>query len=252
MGKIGFLIQHEKVVDSTQKLAMKLANEGAEEGVVVSANIQTAGRGQKNRTWYTGDGENIAVSIILRPNLKPNECQQLTLISAVAVVQAIKEVTTIEASIKWPNDILINGKKLVGILTEMKIIDQQLQHIILGIGMNVNTSANDFSNEISQIATSLMIETNSEIDKLKFMQVLFERLEIIYRQFLNEGFKTIKPLWENAAMIVGKEVIATNNNKVIHGTAIGISDEGILLIKDEFEIIHEIYSADIVLNPSQN
>lgn len=247
MGKLGHLIYQEKVVDSTQHLATKLANEGAEEGVVVSANIQTAGRGQKNRTWYTGDGENIALSIILKPNLLPHECPQITLIVAVAIVQAIEEVTSLRPSIKWPNDILINEKKLVGILTEMKVSHDALQHIILGIGMNVNSSLESFELEIRKIATSLLIETGNHFDKINLMKVMFEKLEILYRQFLEKGFKVIKPLWEKYAMIVGSEIMVCINNSTIQGKVIGISDEGILLMQDDEKIVHEIYSADFTI-----
>lgn len=247
MGKIGHLIYQEKMVDSTQLLATKLANEGAEEGVVVSANIQTAGRGQKNRTWYTGDGENIAMSIILKPNLLPHECPQITLIAAVAVVQTLEELTNIKPSIKWPNDILINEKKLVGILTEMKISQNKLQHIILGIGMNVNSPQKSFEIEIRKIATSLLIETGQHFDKINLMKVMFEKLDLLYRQFLDNGFKSIKPLWEKYAMIIGREIIANVNNENIQGKVIGISDEGILLMRDNEDIVHEIYSADFTI-----
>lgn len=245
MGKIGYIVHHEKMVDSTQKLASTLAIEGAEEGVVVTADVQTDGRGQKNRTWYTGEGNNIAMSIILRPTLKPYECPQLTLLTAVAVVQAIEEVTGLQVSIKWPNDILYKGKKLVGILTEMKVSQHQLQYIILGIGINVNTPKEDFQDEINQIATSLMIESGKQVDKMKLMQCVFDKLEYLYRQYIQENFSIIKPLWEKYAISIGKEVTATTSTEVVKGTAIGITDEGVLLIKDKMNVIHEIYSADI-------
>lgn len=251
MGKIGHLILHENIVESTQILASNLAIESAEEGVVVSANVQTAGRGQKNRTWYTGDGGNIAMSIILRPNLKPFECPQLTLLTAVAVVQAIEEVTSLQTSIKWPNDILVNGKKLVGILTEMKIFQNDLQYIILGIGMNVNTPIEDFDQDISEIATSILIETGNQTDKINLMQAIFDKLEILYREYLANGFKVIKPLWEKYSMIVGKEITVNVNGKSIAGVGKGISDEGILLIEDIANNIHEVYSADIIINSPQ-
>lgn len=251
MGKIGHLIHHEKVVDSTQKLATKFANNGAEEGVVISANIQTAGRGQKNRTWYSGDGNNIAMSIILRPNLESFECPQLTLLAAVAVTQAINEITSLNASIKWPNDILINEKKLVGILTEMKIIQNELQYIILGIGMNVNNSLEDFEDEISQLATSIKIETGKMVDKVMLMNRILEKLEILYRQYLENGFTFIKPLWINFSNSIGKYATTILNNQQISGVIEGISDDGVLLLKDELNNIHEIYSADVVFHLPQ-
>lgn len=251
MGKIGHLIYQEKIVDSTQFLAASLASEGAEEGVVVSANIQTAGRGQKKRTWYTGEGDNIAMSIILKPHLLPHECPQITLLAAVAVVQAIEEVTSLKPTIKWPNDILINEKKLVGILTEMKISQNELQHIILGIGMNVNVSLELLDKEIRHIATSISIETGNQFDKINLMKVIFDKLEILYRQFLENGFTAIKPLWEKYATIVRNEVIANVNGIQIEGKATGISNNGILLIEDNMGKIHELYSADISMKSAQ-
>lgn len=245
MGNIGFLVHHEKIVDSTQKVANELALNGAKEGEVVSANIQTAGRGQRDRTWFTGEGDNIAMSIILRPNLKPQECPRLTLVTAVAIVQAMEEVTNIDAKIKWPNDIFVNGKKLVGILTEMKISQNELQHIILGIGINVNTPLESFDSQISHIATSLFIETGESVDKINLMKVIFEKLNILYTQFLEHGFEVIKPLWEQNALMIGKLVTIDTNDQSITGVVIGISDEGILQIKDSENYIHDIYSADI-------
>ncbi len=247
MGKIGNIVYQEQTVDSTQTIATALANEGAAEGVVVSAEEQVAGKGRMGRKWHSKYGDSLAMSIILRPTVPLEKYPQLTLVAAVAVVQTIEKETGIRPDIKWPNDILINGKKLVGILTELHRDKNGNQFVVLGIGINVNTAQEDFPNEVQEIATSLRIELGEKVEKEKIMQGIFTSLESLYRQYLDESFTEIKKMWESYSISIGKEIVARTLTEVIFGKAVGITEEGVLLLEDKSGKIHSLYSADIEL-----
>jgi BirA family biotin operon repressor/biotin-[acetyl-CoA-carboxylase] ligase len=230
--KIGQYIHYEESVHSTQKIAHRIAQEGAKEGTVVVAEEQTAGRGRLDRAWYSPKYTGAWMSII----------------SAVAVVQAIQEVTNLSPDIKWPNDVLLNGKKLVGILTEMQADFDRIHSVIIGIGINVNQQEMDFNEQIKHIATSLRIEKGEEINRAALMQAFFLKLETLYEEYLKNGFGLIKVLWETYAISIGKRIIARTMTANIEGFAKGITDEGVLLIEDDEGVIHRIHSADIELS----
>ncbi|MFC3884221.1 biotin--[acetyl-CoA-carboxylase] ligase [Bacillus songklensis] len=245
--RIGQSIHYEETVDSTQKIAHRLAQEGAKEGTVVVAEEQIAGRGRLDRVWYSPKHTGVWMSIILRPPLPPQRAPQLTLLTAVAVVQAIQEVTGISPDIKWPNDVLINGKKAVGILTEMQADADRIHSVIIGIGINVNQNSGHFDSAIQDIATSLKIESGEDINRALLMQTIFAKLEQLYDEYLTNGFKLIKLLWEAHAVSIGKHIVARTLTGSIEGFAKGITDEGILLLEDAYGQMHQIHSADIEL-----
>ncbi|MBD7936091.1 MULTISPECIES: biotin--[acetyl-CoA-carboxylase] ligase [Cytobacillus] len=244
---LGSHIHYEETVDSTQKVAHQLATDGASEGTIVVAEEQISGRGRMDRKWISPKYTGVWMSIILRPQLPPHRAPQLTLIAAVAVVQAIEEVTGLTAEIKWPNDVLINGKKITGILTEMQADADRIVSIIMGIGINVNQKLDDYPKEIQSIATSLSIEKKEEISRAQIIQSLLFKLEKLYQLYLQHGFQPIRILWESYAISIGKRIKARTLSGTITGKAIGITDEGILLLEDEAGVQHQIYSADIEL-----
>src|SRR5574342_561810 len=151
---------------------------------------------------YTG----IWMSLILRPNIPLTKAPQLTLLTAVAIVQAIEEVTGLLPEIKWPNDILINGKKVTGILTEMQAEADRINSIIIGIGINVNTKKEDFPAELENIASSLSIESKSIVDRERLIRAILEKLEKLYVLYLEKGFFPIKLMWESYAVSIGKAI----------------------------------------------
>lgn len=232
-------------VESTQKIAYKLAYDNAEEGTVVIAEEQTAGRGRMDRKWHSPKYTGIWMSIILRPKIPIPKAPQLTLITAVGVVQAIEEVTGLLPEIKWPNDILINGKKVTGILTELQAESDRINSIIIGIGINVNTALEDFPEEIQALASSLAIEMGSKADREKLIRTILEKLEKLYLLYLEKGFFPIKLMWESYAVSIGKQITARTITGEIKGKAIGITEDGVLLVEDSAGTIHNIYSADI-------
>jgi BirA family biotin operon repressor/biotin-[acetyl-CoA-carboxylase] ligase len=242
---IGQNIHYQETVESTQKIAAHLANENVPEGTVVIAEAQLSGKGRMGRQWHSPKFTGIWMSLILRPNISLPKAPQLTLLTAVAVVQAIEEQTGITPEIKWPNDILINGKKLTGILTELHAEADQIHSIIIGIGINVNQQLEDFPNELHAIATSLAIEKKEKISRSRLIKSIFEKFEKLYIYYLEEGFLPIKLLWESYAVSIGKRIKARTLTAVIEGKALGITDDGVLQIQDRHGNIHHVYSADI-------
>lgn len=240
---IGNDIVFKRSLNSTQELAHRLATDGAKEGTVVVADEQTGGKGRLGRTWFSPIGSGIWMSLIVRPEIPPQQAPQLTLLTAVAVVRGIKEATNIDCEIKWPNDILYEGKKLVGILTEMQAEPDQVHSIIIGVGVNVNQAA--FPNELDSLATSLRIITGKEIKRSIVIQKIFEHFEKLYVEYLNSGFLMIKKMWEVYTVTLGKRISARTVSKTIEGYAKGINDEGVLLLEDDNGEINYIYSADI-------
>jgi BirA family transcriptional regulator, biotin operon repressor / biotin---[acetyl-CoA-carboxylase] ligase len=245
---LGQQIHYEESVDSTQKIAHRLAYDGAPEGTVVLAEEQLSGRGRMDRKWHSPKYTGIWMSVILRPNILPTRAPQLTLLTAVAVVQAIEEITALTPQIKWPNDILINGKKMTGILTELQAEADRVKTIIIGIGMNVNQKTDDFPEEIRPIATSLSIEKGEFISRPALIRAVLTNIEKLYLLYLEKGFYPIKLLWESYAVSIGKHITARTLTGNISGKALGITDDGVLMLEDESGNIHHIYSADIDLS----
>ncbi|RFU68473.1 biotin--[acetyl-CoA-carboxylase] ligase [Peribacillus saganii] len=245
--RFGKEVVYEETVSSTQQIAHRLANEGASEGTIVVAEEQVSGKGRLSRSWHSPKFTGIWMSIILRPIIPIDKAPQLTLLAAVAVVQAIEEVTDTLPQIKWPNDILINGKKVTGILTEMQAESDGIHSVIIGIGINVNTKQDDFPDDLKEKATSIQIEQGKSISRAKLIQVLLLRLEKIYDLYLEKGFSPIKQLWEGYAVTIGRDIIATTLTGTITGRALGITEEGVLLLEDNKGEVHKIYSADISL-----
>lgn len=245
---IGQNIHYEETVDSTQKIAKRLGYENVPEGTVVIAEEQVQGRGRMDRTWHSPKSTGIWMSIILRPNIPLAKAPQLTLIAAVAVAQAIEESTSLVPHIKWPNDLLIHGKKVTGILTEMQAEADRIHSIIIGIGMNANQQKDDFPIELQSIATSLSIEKGENLNRAELIRAVFSHLERLYLLYLEKGFEPIRLLWESYAVSIGKMITARTLLGNIYGKALGITDEGVLLIKDQEGVIHQIYSADIELD----
>ncbi|MGM7721946.1 biotin--[acetyl-CoA-carboxylase] ligase [Metabacillus sp. Hm71] len=242
---MGRNIHFEETVTSTQKIAQSLANEGAPEGTIVVADQQTSGRGRMSRVWYSPSGTGIWMSMIIRPKIPINRTPQLTLLTAVAIVQAIEELTPLKPDIKWPNDILLNGKKIVGILTELQAEADQVHSVIIGTGINVNQTKEDFPEELQNVATSIKVETGSDWERAQFIQTILLKFEGLYSLFLSQGFKPIKLLWESYAISLQKTIIARTLKGTIEGKAIGIDDDGVLIIEKNDQSIERIYSADI-------
>lgn len=241
-------IRYFETCSSTQIIAHEEAQNDAPNGTVILAEEQTAGRGRMARPWDSALGKGVWMSVIVRPSLTPQQAPQMTLVAAVAVTRAIEELTGIEPSIKWPNDLLIDGKKVTGILTELQADPDQVKAIILGIGMNVNQEAADFPEELQAIATSLKIIAGKPIDRAQLIAKVLGFLELYTEMYEKHGFGPIKLLWEGYSNTTGKRIRAVMLNETIVGTALGISDEGVLEVRLDDGSIRGIYSADIELS----
>lgn len=239
----GQIVYAYESITSTQEVAKQLSVEGAKEGTVVVAEEQTKGRGRMNRPWNSKKSDGIYFSLILKPKISIQEAPQLTLLAAVGIVRAIKKVTDIDCHIKWPNDVLLNGRKLVGILTELQAEADQIHSVIIGVGINVNQKR--FPKELEKIATSLYLQTNKKIERVQVLQAVLEELEELYKDYIQYGFDVVKMLWESYAISIGKEIHAHTLRGTITGIAKGITNQGVLLLEDANGIVHEIYSADI-------
>lgn len=243
----GHKIHYEETCLSTQLIAHDEAQNGALDGTVVIAEEQTSGKGRLSRPWTSTARKGIWMSIIMRPKLTLQQAPQMTLVAAVAVTRAIEEVTGIEAQIKWPNDVLIDGKKVTGILTELQADPDQIKAIIIGIGMNVNQAEADFPEELLPIATSLSLTLGETVNRAKLIAKTLQFLEQFTSLYETHGFSPIKLLWEGYSNTVGKRIRAVMINETIEGIALGISDDGMLEVKLDDGTIRGIYSADIEL-----
>lgn len=242
---IGQNIEYVESCSSTQIIAHKLAQEGAPGGTVVLTETQTAGRGRMARKWDSAAGKGVWMSVILRPDVVPQKAPQFTLVTAVAVVRAIEEVTKLQPKIKWPNDILLNGKKCTGILTELQSDADGIQALIIGIGLNINQEKTDFDPEIQAIATSLKMESGDTVSRQKLVQSLLYYLEIYTQMYIEEGFGLLKVMWESYSTTIGHPIRARMTNQTLEGIAEGITEDGVLQLRTADGKLHGIYSADI-------
>jgi BirA family transcriptional regulator, biotin operon repressor / biotin---[acetyl-CoA-carboxylase] ligase len=242
---IGRSIHYEESVESTQRIAHRFASEDVPEGTVIIAEEQLSGRGRMDRKWHSPKYTGIWMSLIIRPNIPLSKAPQLTLLTAVSIVQAIEETTDLLPEIKWPNDILINGKKVTGILTELQAEADRIHSIIIGIGLNVNQTREDFPLELRETASSLYIELGQTVSRAEVIRCIFKNFEKLYTLYLDQGFLPIKLLWEGYASSIGKYIRARTITTTIEGKALGITDDGVLKLEDQTGYIHHIYSADI-------
>ncbi len=235
-------------IDSTNNKAKDIASNGALEGCIVVAEQQSAGRGRKGRSWLSANGEGICISLILRPLIPPAEVSQITLMTAVAISEALLALTDIDFKIKWPNDILVNGKKLAGILTEMTMEMDAIDYVVVGMGLNVNNPKESFSEEIKDIATSLTIETGSSFSRVKIIRAFLEQFEKLYFEVQDNGFTSIIERWKELSDIIGKNVTVDVTGKITKGIVKDIGKDGTLMLEDENNKMHKIISGDVLIN----
>jgi len=243
-GLIGNRIHFFDEIDSTNNRAVLLAGNGVGEGEVVIADCQTAGRGRlRDRIWHSPPGRNLYISIILRPDIQPSSAQSLTLVAGVAVAELLSGYCPV--ALKWPNDILAGGRKISGILTEMRIKGQNLDSVVVGIGINVNMEPADFQEGLRHISTSLKEQTSNSVSRLDLAAGLYRAFEKWYRTFTDEGFLPVRDRWMEYSDIIGKTIEVTDRGVVQSGTCRGIDSKGVLLLCDEKNRTRRILSGDV-------
>jgi len=230
------------VADSTNEIAYDLAKKGAPEGSVVVAEGQRRGKGRMGRSWVSPKG-GIYLSAILRPDLSPNDIPKITLMCAISACTAIRDCSGLDAKIRWPNDILVEGKKICGILTEMKAEQDRIDFIIVGIGINVNTPAS----ALPKVGTSIKEEVGKKFSRIELTRKLLESLEVHYEGFKKDGFAATRQHWRDLSATLGRRVKADLNHKKIEGQAQDIDEDGALLIRLDNGFIERLLSGDVIL-----
>jgi len=240
------IFYHE--LSSTQGAAKELARQGAEEGTVVISEIQSQGKGRKGRVWSSAPGQGIQISVILRPRLKPAQSIQIPLVAGVAVAQAIAEVTPLKPRIKWPNDLIVGGKKVGGILTEMSAEIDRIDYVVLGIGLNVNTPKALFPKEIKEIATSLAEELGGPVSRVRLLQSFLEEFEGLYGEFTTSGFQSIRERWKAMSNTIGAWVeLSDVDGGKMKGKILDMDADGALLLQKRDKSIERILAGDVSL-----
>jgi len=233
--------------DSTNTRAKELAAQGAPEGTLVIAEKQTEGRGRRGRSWFSPPGGGIYFSLILRPVLSPTETPRITLMTAVVLAETLISLMKLKLRIKWPNDILVNGKKLAGILTEISTEMDEVNYIIVGLGLNVNTQLEDLPREIKKTATSILIETGKQFPRVKLIQHYLKLYEKYYDMFKKNDFEPIMKRWRELADIIGKQIRVDVIGKTHIGKVVDVDNDGVLILKDNQGKLQRIFSGDATL-----
>lgn len=244
---IGKNIYYEYEIDSTNVLARQLAQQGALDGSLVLAEIQTAGRGRLGRVWVSDAGKGLWSTLILRPQIAPSELAGITIVTAVAMARAIQAVAGITVEVKWPNDLLYKGKKLAGILAELNGEMDRVKYLLCGIGVNINHNADDFPEELQKIATSLQMITDKQLNRQQLLQAYLTFFEQGYEQLLVGNMKTTIDYAREYSATLGKRVtISCGGNRQIVGTAVALDDDGSLWLEDENGEKRRLYSGEII------
>jgi BirA family transcriptional regulator, biotin operon repressor / biotin---[acetyl-CoA-carboxylase] ligase len=237
-------IYHFFKIDSTNRVALELGHAGEPEGAVVLAEEQTAGRGRAGRTWKSDRAAGIYVTLLLRPRLAPVQAPLLTMMAGLSVHAAIQAQTGLTPDLKWPNDLLLRGKKVGGILTEMHAEPQQVRFVIVGIGLNVNQEK--FSGELEATATSLRIETGKYQSRLELLVRLLREFENDYNRFLREGSAVVTQKFEAVSSYArGKRVRVTNGTGSFTGVTVGLGPEGLLQVKRDDGQVVTVIAGDV-------
>ena len=235
-------------VDSTNRQAREQCLRGAKEGAVILAESQSEGKGRLGRQWQSPAGVNLHASIILRPSIPASSAPHIPLLAGVAAANALARACELDARIKWPNDIFINGRKVAGVLSEMEAEGSRIRFIILGVGVNVNWGKEDIPPELREIATSVRVEAGKEFSRAKVAAEFFEELEREYALFLKEGFSSmLREEWNRLSWVNQKWVTITVMDKKFEGQVLGLDTDGALLLMDREEKIQRFIAGDVSL-----
>ena len=239
--KYTFIYKDE--TDSTNLEAGRLADE-VSHGTVIVAEKQTAGRGRRGRSWLSESGENLYFSMLLKPDFAPEQASMLTLVMAQAVAEGIDAMCRCKCEIKWPNDIVLHGKKVCGILTEMQLDAGRIKHVIVGVGVNVNQM--EFAGEGLTYAGSLRGELGMEVDKLEVLVEILGRFRGYYEVFCKEGsLKPMQTAYQSRLANYKKEVTVLDLKGAYQGVALGINDKGELLVRRADGMVEEVYAGEV-------
>lgn len=243
---VGKEMNYYPSVDSTNRVAKKLAYHGAADGAIVVAEEQTGGKGRLDRNFFSPRGKGIWFSVILRPNFLPKDASKCTLMAAVAVAEAMARFN-LKPEIKWPNDIMHDGRKLVGILTEMMGEIAKISYMVIGVGINVNISRDEFPEDLRGIATSVSeMNGGKEIPRVHLLRAVLEEFDKLYREITASGFDKVLERWKKHNVTLGKtvRVISAGDGSFFTGKAIDLNHDGALVVETA-DGLQTVYSGDV-------
>jgi len=223
-------VLHFQKAGSTNQIALELARKGYPEGTLVVAEEQTAGRGRWQRTWHSPAEKDLLFSLILRPEILPYNVPEITLVAGASVARAIHSHTGIRPGIKWPNDLLYEGKKFCGILVEMEAAAEQVNYLVVGIGIDVNQERNDFPPELRDQATSLKLIKGEQLLRVPLLQRVLEFFEEDYEKYCRGGFAAVREYWLSYNVTLGRRVRVRFGDKEVCGEAVDLAADGSLIL----------------------
>ena len=232
---------------STNDIMARLARDGMKEGAVVFAESQSRGRGRLGRQWISPARQGLWFSILLRPDLPPQSATQVMVAAAAALVRALAPLLGRAPEIKWPNDILIRGKKVAGILTEMRAELDHLQEVLLGIGINVNLERADFPAGLHRAATSLRIERGQVVNRAELAVVVLRELDRDYLLVAQGQFDRLAEQWQDRCSTLGRQVVIRCGNRLFEGRAESLDDDGALLVRGAHGHLERVVGGDVTL-----
>jgi len=245
---LGQVLHCREELESTSDLAKELAEQGAAHGEVVIAEKQTAGRGRRGRTWSSPAGKNLYLSAVLRPQLPPQRAAELTLVASLAVCDACRQAG-VDAGIKWPNDVLVGGRKVAGILTELAAEPDLVHWVVVGIGVNLNAGRDDFPEELRDQATSLALERGQPVPRALFAAALLALLEQWLDRHAEEGFEAVRGAWRERSATLGREVRVDLDGGEIAGVAEDLDGSGALLVRSGSGLVRVVAGDVRILRP---
>lgn len=242
---IGRDVQVFQETSSTNDVVERLARDGVPEGVVVFAESQHKGRGRLGRKWISPPGKGLWFSVLLRPNLRPQEATQVTVLAATALARALRQHGDFRPAIKWPNDILIRERKVAGVLTELAAEIDRIRYVILGIGVNVNVT--EFPADLRHSATSLQIESGASVRRADLAASMLRELDADYERLCRGQFTRIAEEWAAQCTTMGRRVSIGLGDRIVHGRAESLDESGALLLRTDHGHLERIVGGDVTL-----
>ncbi len=244
---------YKEVTGSTNDDIRLLAREGAPEGSMVLSEVQETGRGRRGRPWFGRAGDSLQFSVLLRPPLSPQDATLLPLLAATAIYRALCQLGVDGVEIKWPNDVLIRGRKVCGILCEMSVDMEGIQYAMLGMGMNVNTPGERFPRELWEIACSLASETGRSWRRSEVLAAVLHQMETLIEQTWRGESSGILSGWREGAVTLGRRVnVEMGNGTFLQGTAEDVNGQGALMVRDDAGELHTLYSGEVSLGTGKS
>jgi BirA family biotin operon repressor/biotin-[acetyl-CoA-carboxylase] ligase len=231
-----------ETIDSTNACAKLLGEAGTEEGCVVTSDFQTSGRGRQGRSWVANPGENLLLSFLIRPTVSTGSAGLLTLFASVAIARAVEKEIGRPVECKWPNDLLLNGRKISGILLENTFQHEALAYSVIGAGINVNQR--EFPEEIADRATSLAREHKTTLDRKHLFQTILKEMDLLYKDVRNGNFSLVTKEWAKRCTMFGHPVTVAEHDQTISGIALRLNDDGGLVLETPHGT-RTIYAGDV-------